>query len=75
MGVDPATDDLMARKPRHLNDRLIDARMWSSVIQTGLVIALVSLLTMDQWLRCALMASSVLIYSELRKLVNRVRTR
>ncbi len=50
MGVDPATDDLMARKPRHVNDRLIDARMWSSVIQTGLVIALVSLLTMDFYL-------------------------
>ena len=50
MGVDPGTDDLMARKPRHLNDRLIDARMWSSVIQTGLVIALVTLLTMDLYL-------------------------
>jgi len=50
MGVDPATDDLMARKPRHLNDRLIDAHMWSSVIQTGLVIAVVSLLTMDFYL-------------------------
>ncbi len=50
MGVDPATDDLMARKPRHLNDRLIDARMWSSVFQTGLVIAVVSLLTMDFYL-------------------------
>ncbi len=50
MGVDPATDDLMGRKPRHLNDRLIDARMWSSVIQTGLVIAVVSLLTMDIYL-------------------------
>jgi len=50
MGVDPATDDLMARKPRHLNDRLIDAQMWSSVLQTGLVIAVVSLLTMDIYL-------------------------
>ncbi|KRB96969.1 haloacid dehalogenase [Hydrogenophaga sp. Root209] len=50
MGVDPATDDLMARKPRHVNTRLIDARMWSSVIQTGVVIALVSLLTMDFYL-------------------------
>ena len=50
MGVDPATDDLMARKPRHVNDRLIDARMWSSVIQTGVVIALVTLLTMDFYL-------------------------
>jgi len=50
MGVDPATDDLMSRKPRHVNDRLIDARMWSSVIQTGLVIAVVTLLTMDFYL-------------------------
>jgi Ca2+-transporting ATPase len=50
MGVDPATDDLMARKPRHVNERLIDARMWSSVIQTGVVIAAVSLLTMDFYL-------------------------
>ena len=50
MGVDPATDDLMARKPRHMNDRLIDASMWSSVIQTGLVIAIVTLLTMDFYL-------------------------
>ncbi len=50
MGVDPTTDDLMARKPRQLNDRLIDARMWSSVIQTGLVVAVVTLLTMDFYL-------------------------
>ena len=50
MGVDPATDDLMSRKPRHLDDRLIDVRMWSSVIQTGLVIAVVTLLTMDLYL-------------------------
>ena len=50
MGVDPATDDLMAREPRHLNDRLIDARMWSSAIQTGLVIAVVTLMTMDFYL-------------------------
>ena len=50
MGVDPATDDLMARKPRHLNDRLIDARMVSSVIQTGLATAVLTLLTMDLYL-------------------------
>ena len=58
MGVDPATDDLMARKPRHVNDRLIDARMWSSVIQTGVVIALVSLLTMDFYLPGGLIAGT-----------------
>jgi len=58
MGVDPATDDLMARKPRHVNDRLIDARMWASVIQTGVVIALVSLLTMDFYLPGGLIAGT-----------------
>jgi len=58
MGVDPASDDLMARKPRHINDRLIDAQMWSSVIQTGLVIALLSLLTMDFYLPGGLIAGS-----------------
>ena len=58
MGVDPATDDLMARQPRHVNERLIDARMWSSVIQTGVVIALVSLLTMDYYLPGGLIAGT-----------------
>ncbi len=50
MGVDPPTDDLMARKPRHSGERLIDARMWASVIQTGVVIAVVTLLTIDMCL-------------------------
>ncbi len=58
MGVDPPTDDLMARKPRHVNDRLIDARMWASVIQTGLVIAVVTLLTMDFYLPGGLIAGT-----------------
>ncbi|MEP6908604.1 MAG: HAD-IC family P-type ATPase, partial [Pseudoxanthomonas sp.] len=47
MGVDPAVEDLMARKPRHVSERVIDARMWAGVIQIGLVIALVTLLTID----------------------------
>jgi len=50
MGVDPPADDLMARKPRHVSERLIDARMWSNVIQTGVVIAVMTLLTMDIYL-------------------------
>lgn len=58
MGVDPPTDDLMARKPRHVNDRLIDARMWASVIQSGVVIALVTLLTMDFYLPGGLIAGT-----------------
>ena len=50
MGVDPPADDLMARKPRHTSERLIDARMWVNVILTGLVIAAVTLLTIDIYL-------------------------
>ena len=47
MGVDPPTDDVMARTPRRLSDRVIDARMWAGVIQIGLVVAIVTLLTID----------------------------
>ncbi len=47
MGVDPPTGDLMARKPRQAGERVIDARMWADVVQTGVVIALVTLLTID----------------------------
>ncbi len=50
MGIDPPTDDLMARKPRRLDEPIIDARMWTDVILTGLVIAVVTLLTMDIYL-------------------------
>ncbi len=55
MGVDPSIDDLMADKPRHMNDRLIDTAMWVNVIQTGVVIAVVTLLTMDMYLPGGLM--------------------
>ena len=54
MGVDPPTDDLMARKPRHSSERLINAGMWATVIQTGLVIAVVTLLTLDIYLPAGL---------------------
>ena len=50
MGVDPASDDVMAREPRRLSDRVIDARMWAGVIQIGLVVAIVTLLTIDIYL-------------------------
>ncbi|MNZ33346.1 Calcium-transporting ATPase [compost metagenome] len=49
MGVDPQTDDVMARRPRRPTDRVIDARMWFGVLQTGLVMAVAALLTLD-WL-------------------------
>ena len=58
MGIDPPADDLMARKPRQLNDRLIDTRMWLDVVQTGVVIAVVTLLTMDIYLPGGLVAGS-----------------
>ena len=48
----------MARKPRQVHDRLIDARMWASVIQTGVVIALVTLLTLDFYLPGGLIAGA-----------------
>ena len=50
MGIDPPGDDLMKRKPRHLSERLIDRKMWMDVVQTGLVIAIVTLLTIDMYL-------------------------
>ena len=58
MGVDPPSDDLMARKPRPLSERLIDGRMWANVIQTGLVIAVVTLLTIDMYLPGGLIEGS-----------------
>ena len=50
MGIDPHSEDVMTRKPRGLGERVIDARMWAGVIQTGLVMAVVTLLTMDIYL-------------------------
>lgn len=47
MGMDPPTDDVMARPPRRLSDRVIDLRMWMDVMLNGLVIAVCTLLTLD----------------------------
>ena len=47
MGVDPQSDDVMARPPRRLQDRVIDAQMWSGVLQVGLVMALATLFCID----------------------------
>jgi P-type Ca2+ transporter type 2C len=40
----------MARKPRRLSERVIDARMWAGVLQIGSVMAVVTLLTIDLYL-------------------------
>ncbi|MGH2539973.1 MAG: cation-translocating P-type ATPase [Actinomycetota bacterium] len=47
LGVDPPPDDVMARPPRRLADRVIDARMWVGIVWVGLVMALVSLVALD----------------------------
>ena len=39
LGVDPPPDDVMARPPRRLTDRIIDARMWTGIVWVGLVMA------------------------------------
>ncbi len=50
IGLDPPTDDVMARAPRPLNERLIDARLWAGVIEIGSVVAACTLLTIDLYL-------------------------
>jgi Ca2+-transporting ATPase len=50
MGVDPEIDDVMARPPRGIHDRAIDLGMWIGIGVTGLVIAVITLLTMDVFL-------------------------
>lgn len=50
MGIDPETEDVMARKPRKPTERAIDARMWWGVVWIGLVMALATLLTIDLYL-------------------------
>lgn len=50
MGVDPETEDVMARPPRPPQERVIDGRMWAGVLEIGAVMALVTLLTLDLYL-------------------------
>jgi Ca2+-transporting ATPase len=50
MGIDPQTDDVMARPPRPPGARVIDARMWAGVVWIGLVMAAATLLTIDMYL-------------------------
>jgi len=50
MGVDPIADDVMARKPRPRNQRIIDARMALGAAEGGGVMAVLTLLTLDLFL-------------------------
>ncbi len=58
MGIDPETDDVMARSPRRPGERAIDTRMWLGVFSTGLVMALVTLLSMHFYLPGGWLVSS-----------------
>ena len=58
LGVDPPADGLMARQPRPVAEHLIDGRMWRDVATTGLVVAVLTLLTMDLHLPGGLMEGS-----------------
>ena len=50
MGVDPIAEDVMARKPRPRSQRIIDARMGLGVVEGGVVMAALTLLTLDLFL-------------------------
>jgi Ca2+-transporting ATPase len=50
MGVDPIADDVMARSPRPRSQRIIDGRMGLAVLQTGVVMAALTLWTLDLFL-------------------------
>jgi magnesium-transporting ATPase (P-type) len=58
MGIDPQTDDVMARRPRGLDERVIDARMWAGVLEVGVVMAAITLLTIDLYLPGGLIEGS-----------------
>ena len=47
MGVDPPPHDVMARPPRRLTDRVIDAEMMVVIVYVGVVTALATLLALD----------------------------
>lgn len=47
MGVDPEDGDVMARPPRHPEDRIVDKAMWRRIVFTGVVMGLVTLFALD----------------------------
>jgi P-type Ca2+ transporter type 2C len=58
LGVDPPPDDVMARSPRGLRDRVIDAQMLTDVLFVGLVMAVATLITLDAGLTGGLIEGS-----------------
>jgi magnesium-transporting ATPase (P-type) len=58
MGVDPEDGDVMARKPRSPDERIIDRHMWQRVGFIGLLMGAVTLLTIDMFLPGGLIPGS-----------------
>jgi P-type Ca2+ transporter type 2C len=58
LGVDPPPDDVMARSPRRLTDRVIDTDMQLGIGFVGLVMAVVTLLALDLHLPGGLVGGS-----------------
>jgi len=58
MGVDPEIEDVMARRPRALTERILDRQMWTGTLFIGLVMAAASLLTIDIFLPGGLVAGT-----------------
>jgi Ca2+-transporting ATPase len=50
MGVDPTSEDVMRRRPRAHDEPVIDARIWRSVAEVGIVMAALTLVTFDLYL-------------------------
>ena len=58
LGVDPPPTDVMRRRPRRSEERIVDARMWVGIAWVGVVMALVTLLAIDRHLPGGLVAGS-----------------
>ncbi|QCU77310.1 cation-translocating P-type ATPase [Citricoccus sp. SGAir0253] len=58
MGVDPETEDVMARPPRRPGERVVDRALWAGILSTGLVMAVVTLLAVDLHLPGGLVAGT-----------------
>jgi calcium-translocating P-type ATPase len=59
ISAEPYADDLMARRPRRATERLIDPRMWRGIAFTGVVMAAVTLLSLDLFLPGGLVEGSL----------------
>jgi magnesium-transporting ATPase (P-type) len=58
LGVDPPREDVMARAPRRLSDRVIDTEMQLGIGFVGLVMAIVTLVALDLHLPGGLIGGS-----------------